>query len=78
MMTAPWLAPDGREFGARCRPIRTPFVPASLRDLVTDAGQFVRARRTPVARACRPGWVGGHGARIHISEGDGYAGPITQ
>ena len=49
----PWLAPDGRELGARRRLIRPPFVPASLRDRCTDAGQLVRARRSSLARACR-------------------------
>lgn len=48
----PWLAPDGREWGAR-RPCRFPYVAPSLHDVCRAAGVFVPPRRTPVARAVR-------------------------
>lgn len=48
----PWLAPDGREWGAR-RLTRLPYVAESLRPLARAAGVFVRPSRTPVSRAIR-------------------------
>lgn len=49
-MTAPWLAPDGREWGVRRR-TRAPRVrrtSAFYADI-----RLLPARRTPVYRACR-------------------------
>lgn len=51
-MTSPWLAPDGREWGAR-RLTRLPYVAESLRQLARAASVFVRPSRTPVSRAIR-------------------------
>lgn len=48
----PWLAPDGREWGAR-RLTRLPYVAESLRPLARAAGVFVPPSRTPVSRAIR-------------------------
>lgn len=48
----PWLAPDGREWGAR-RLTRLPRVSSRLRDAFRAAGVFVPPRRTPVGRAIR-------------------------
>ena len=51
----PWLAPDGREWGARrlARSPRLPYVAPRLRDLARAAGVFVAPPQTPVARACK-------------------------
>lgn len=48
----PWLAPDGREWGAR-RLTKLPYVAESLRPLARAAGVFVRPSRTAVSRAIR-------------------------
>ena len=48
----PWLAPDGREWGAR-RLRRLPYVAGSLHNICRAAGVFVPPRRTPVSRALR-------------------------
>lgn len=51
-MTAPWLAPDGREWGAR-RLRRLPRIANSLHRFCSPARVFAPPTRTPVSRAIR-------------------------
>lgn len=51
-MTSPWLAPDGREWGAH-RLRRLPRIAGSLHKFCSPARVFLPPTRTPVSRSIR-------------------------